>query len=58
MISWQPYCRIHKRLKDIYCVINGIISEFIDKGQFHYLTKLKGSQVGNYLYTTQFLLLR
>ena len=44
--------------KDIYCVIYGIISEFTDKGQFHYLTKLKGHQVGNYLYTTQFLLLR
>ena len=44
--------------KDIYFVIYGIISEFTDKGQFHYLTKLKGPQVGNYLYTTQFLLLR
>ena len=38
--------------KDIYFVIYGIISEFTDKGQFHYLTKLKGPQVGNYLYTT------
>ena len=46
------------QLKDIYFVIYGIISEFTDKGQFHYLTKLKGPQVGNYLYTTQFLLLR
>ena len=45
-------------LKDTYFVIYGIISEFTDKGQFHYLTKLKGPQVGNYLYTTQFLLLR
>ena len=45
-------------LKDIYFVIYGIISEFTDKGQFHYLTKLKGPQVGNYLYTAQFLLLR
>ena len=44
--------------KDIYFVIYGFISEFTDKGQFQYLTKLKGSQVGNYLYTTQFLLLR
>ena len=44
--------------KDTYFVIYGIISEFTDKGQFHYLTKLKGPQVGNYLYTTQFLLLR
>ena len=25
-------------------------------GQFQYLTNLKGPQVGNYLYTTQFLL--
>ena len=45
-------------VKDTYFVIYGIISEFTDKGQFHYLTKLKGPQVGNYLYTTQFLLLR
>ena len=44
--------------KDIYFVIYGSISEFTDKGQFHYLTKLKGPQVGKYLYTTQFLLLR
>ena len=44
--------------KDIYFVIYGIISEFTDKGQFHYLTKLKGPHVGNYLYTTQFLLQR
>ena len=41
-----------------YFVIYGIIREFTDKGQFHYLTKLKGPQVGNYLYTTQFLLRR
>ena len=45
-------------VKDIYFVIYGIISEFTDKGQFQYLTKLKGPQVGKYLYTTQFLLLR
>ena len=44
--------------KDTNFVIYGIISEFTDKVQFHYLTKLKGPQVGNYLYTTQFLLLR
>ena len=44
--------------KDTYFVIYRIISEFTDKVQFHYLTKLKGPQVGNYLYTTQFLLLR
>ena len=30
-------------------MIYEIISEFTDKGQFHYLTKLKGPQVENYL---------
>ena len=47
-----------KRLKDIYFVIYGIISDFTDKGQFQYLTNLKGPQEGTYLYTTQFLSLR
>ena len=38
-------------------MIYGIISEFTDKGQFQYLTNLKGPQEGTYLYTaTQFLL--
>ena len=37
-----------------YCPIE-IIKGLTDKGQFHYLTKLKGPQVGNYLYTAQFL---
>ena len=41
--------------KDIHFVIYGIISDFIDKGQFQYLTNLKGSQEETYLYTTQFL---
>ena len=45
-------------LKDIYFVIYGIISDFTDKGQFQYLTNLKGPQEGTYLYTTQFLSLR
>ena len=45
-------------LKDTYFVIYGIISEFTGKGQFQYLTKLKGPQMGNYLYTAQFLSLR
>ena len=45
-------------VKDIYFVIYGIISEFTDKGQFQYLTNLKGPQEGTYLYTTQFLSLR
>ena len=31
---------------DIYFVIYGLISEFTDKGQFHYLTKLKGLKWG------------
>ena len=30
--------------KGIYFVIYGIISEFTDKGQFQYLTNLKGPQ--------------
>ena len=40
-----------------YCPIQ-IIKGLADKGQFQYLTKLMGPQVGNYLYTTQFLSLR
>ena len=44
--------------KGIYFVIYGIISEFTDKGQFQYLSNLKGPQEGTYLYTTQFLSLR
>ena len=35
-----------------------IIKGLTDKGQFQYLTNLKGPQVGNYLYTTQFRSLR
>ena len=35
-----------------------IIKGFTGKGQFQYLTNLKGPQVGNYLYTTRFLSLR
>ena len=45
-------------LKGIYFVIYGIISELTDKGQFQYLTNLKGPQEETYLYTTQFLSLR
>ena len=45
-------------LKGIYFVIFGIYREFTDKGQFQYLTNLKGPQEGTYLYTTQFLSLR
>ena len=40
-----------------YCQIE-IIKILIDKGQFQYISNLKGPQVGNYLYTTQFLSLR
>ena len=32
-------------------MIYGIIIEFTDKGQFQYLTNLKGPQEGSYLYT-------
>ena len=35
-------------------MIYGIISESTDKGQFQYLTNLKGPQEGTCLYTTQF----
>ena len=35
-----------------------IIKGLTDMGQFQYLTNFKGPQVGNYLYTTQFLSLR
>ena len=45
-------------LKGIYHCPIEIIKGLTDKGQFQYLTKLKGPQVGNYLYTTQFLSLR
>ena len=46
------------KVKNIYFVIYGIISDFTDKGQFQYITNLKGPQEGTYLYTTQFLSLR
>ena len=49
---------LHSIVKGIYFVIYGIISDFNDKGQFQYLTNLKGPQEGTYLYTTQFLSLR
>ena len=40
--------------KDIYLCPIEIIKGLTDKGQFLYLTKLKGSQKGTNLYTTQF----
>ena len=46
---------VQPTFKGIYFVIYGIISEISDKGQFQYLTNLKGPQEGTYLYTTQFL---
>ena len=50
-------CVLHA-LKGIYYCPKEIIKEFTDKGQFRYLTKLKGPQFGNYLYTKQFISLR
>ena len=44
-----------RTLKDIYSCPIEIIQELHDKGQFQYLTKLKGPQEGTYLYTTQFI---
>ena len=45
-------------LKDLYSCPVEIINWLTDKGQFQYLTGLKGPQVGTYLYTTQFLSLK
>ena len=45
-------------IKDIYSCQIGIIKGLTDKGQFQYLTKLKGPSEGTegtYMYTTQFL---
>ena len=47
-----------ERFKDIYSCPKEIIKGLTDKGQFQYLTKLKGPQEGTYLYTTKFLSLR
>ena len=41
--------------KDIYYCPIEIIKRLTDKGQFQYVTKLKGPQEGTYPYTTQFL---
>ena len=63
-IAFLDSCFIHNYIiikhrssliKGIYFVIYGIISEYTDKGQFQYLTNLKGPQKGTYLYTTLFL---
>ena len=44
--------------KDIYYCRIEIIKGVADKGQFQYLTNLKGPQEGIYLYTTLFHSLR
>ena len=41
--------------KDIHSCLIEIIKGLTEKGQFQYLTKLKGPQEGTYLYTTQYL---
>ena len=45
-------------LKDIYSCLIETNKGLTDKGQFQYHTKLKGTQEGTYLYTTQFISLR
>ena len=55
---FELFLSIRLTLKGIYFVIYGIISEFTAKGQFQYLTNLKGPQEGTYLYAAQFLSLR
>ena len=50
---------LHKcPFKDIYSCPIEIIKGLTDKGQFQYLTGLKGPTEGTYLYITQFLTLR
>ena len=53
--SWLSY---PTNLKGIHHCPIEVIKGLTDKGQFQYLTKLKGPQVGNYLFTTQFLSLK
>ena len=50
--------RQNKGLKGIYYCLIEVIKVLTDKGQFQYYIKLKGPQVGIYLYTLQFLSLR
>ena len=45
-------------LKDIHFCPIEIIKGLTNKGQFQYLTQLKGPQEGTYLFTTQLLSLR
>ena len=42
-------------LKGTYHCPIEIVKGLTDKGQFQYLIKLKGPQLGNYLYMIQFL---
>ena len=67
ILYWYPFMsnyrsitfdQIKNFVKGIYYCPIELIKRLTDKGQFQYLTKLKGPQVGNYLYTTQFLKLR
>ena len=50
----MSFDRIFERqlLKDIYYCPIEIIKALTNKGQFQYLTKVKGPQEGTYLYTT------
>ena len=50
--------KTHSYVKDLYSCPIVIFKGLIDKGQFQYLTGLKGSQEGTYLYPTHFLSLR
>ena len=56
-MHWLNYF-FYAELKDIYYCLIEIIKGLADKGQFQYLTNLKGPQKGIYLYTTQFHSLR
>ena len=57
-VFFIPHPLTVPEVKGIDCCPIEIIKGLTDKGQFQYLTNLKGPQVGNYLYTTQFLSLR
>ena len=46
----------YKFLNDLYSCQIEIIKGLTDKGQFQYLTELKGSQEETYLDTTQFII--
>ena len=51
-------CNIFFNFEDLYPCPIEIIKGLTDKEQLQYLTKLKGTEEGTYLYTTQFLSLR